>query len=354
MFRNKKLTIALSIIPQYIVVKILSAYPNFVESVYSNGIYVFVSKAFRFLFGWIPFSVGDILYTLAIIYCLRWLYKKRRLFRKTFRYWLVNVVSVISLVYFGFHLFWGMNYYRVPLHEKLELDNQYTTEELIEVTKTIIKKANHVHLQVSESDSLKVEMPYTTSEMIDMTQNGYQNLRETYAFLNPSPVSVKKSIYSIPLTYMGFSGYLNPFTNEAQVDAIIPKHRLPTTIAHEQGHQIGYAAENETNFIGFLATIHNDDVYFKYSGYTFALRHCLNEIYRRDKEQYEQIITEINPGILKNFQESYDFWSSYQNPLEPFFKNFYSYFLKANNQSKGIQSYSYVVALIVNYIEISE
>ena len=51
---------------------------------------------------------------------------------------------------------------------------------------------------------------------------------------------------------MGFSGYLNPFTNEAQVDILIPKYQLPTTASHEVAHQLGYAAENEANFIGIL------------------------------------------------------------------------------------------------------
>jgi len=37
--------------------------------------------------------------------------------------------------------------------------------------------------------------------------------------------------------------------------------------------------------------------------------------------------------------------------LEPIFKVFYSHFLKANNQTKGIESYNYVVALLVDYLK---
>lgn len=39
---------------------------------------------------------------------------------------------------------------------------------------------------------------------------------------------------------MGYGGYLNPFTNEAQVNGITPKFRLPTVSGHEVGHQLGY------------------------------------------------------------------------------------------------------------------
>jgi capsule polysaccharide export protein KpsC/LpsZ len=47
--------------------------------------------------------------------------------------------------------------------------------------------------------------------------------------LNMKNRSVKKSLLSLPLTYMGFAGYLNPFTNEAQVNDKIPMYNFPTT-----------------------------------------------------------------------------------------------------------------------------
>jgi hypothetical protein len=172
-----------------------------------------------------------------------------------------------------------------------------------------------------------------------------------YPHLEYQPQSLKKSIYSIPLTYMGFSGYLNPFTNEAQVDGLIPIYKFPTTACHEVAHQLGYAAENEANFIGSLAAIHNEDIYFKYSGYTFALRYCLVELYKRDPESYETMLRTVNKGILNNYKEVQQFWMAYENPLEPLFKTTFDNFLKANNQSAGIKSYNYVVALLVNYYE---
>ena len=46
-----------------------------------------------------------------------------------------------------------------------------------------------------------------------------------------------------------------------------------------------------------------------------------------------------------------DFWGSYENPFETFSKIFWDNFLKANNQTDGIKSYNYMVALVVNYFE---
>ena len=349
MQRNPKLYIALAIIPQLIAIKILTYFPEYIEIYYSNGLYQWLSKVFRFTFGWLPFSFGDIFYALAIVYIMRWFLKNKWRIVKDFKAWLVDVFAAISIIYFAFHVLWALNYYRQPLHKNLGLQADYTTEELVVVTKQLINKSNAIHLEISNNDSLKIELPYSKHEIISMTPLGYKNLSKSYPHLSYSAASLKTSLFSLPLTYMGFSGYLNPLTNEAHIDKLIPAYKFPTTTSHEIAHQLGYAAENEANFIGALAAISHDDIYFKYSGYTFALRHCLFEIYKRDQDLYFEIVETINKGILKNYQEVQLFWDSYQNPLEPLFKKTYDSFLIANNQKGGMQSYSYVVALLVNY-----
>ena len=349
--KNTKTIVALLLIPQYFLIKLLANYPEFVEQYYSNGLYPFISKLFRYTLGWLPFSFGDLMYTFASIYALRWLYKNRKRVRKDTKRWCVDVLATFSIIYFAFHLFWGINYYRLPLHKNLNLKHDYTTEQLVLVTEKLIEKANAFHAKIKKNDTLKVEIPYSKSEILKLAPTGYENLKQVFPHLEYHPKSIKKSLYSYPLTYMGFSGYLNPLTNEAQVDALIPVYKIPTTASHEIAHQLGYAAENEANFMGCMAAINHDDVYFNYTGYTFALRYCLNEIYNRDACLFEDMVADVNTGILKNYEEVRLFWEAHQNPIEPFFKVFYGNFLKANKQDKGMESYSYVVALLVNYFE---
>ena len=354
MLKNPKPYIAFSIIPQYLIVKLLSQYPEFIETYYSNGLYPFISKLFRYTLGWIPFSFGDVVYTLSVIYIIRWFYiNKKRITRDT-KSWFIDVFAAVSVIYFAFHLLWGMNYHRQPLHKNLNLKADYTTEQLIEVTKKLISKSNAIHFEISNNDSLKIEMPQSKNEIINDAPKGYETLKRHFPHLEYHPKSIKTSLYSLPLTYMGFSGYLNPLTNEAQVDRLIPSYKFPTTASHEIAHQLGYAAENEANFIGCLAALNHDNIYFKYSGYTFGLRHCLIEIYKRDEALYFELLETVNHGILLNYQEVQEFWDSYKNPTEPIFKSTYNTFLKANNQTDGMKSYSYVVALLVNYFETKE
>lgn len=349
MLKHKKSLIAFSIIPQILLLKLLAYFPEFVESVYSHGIYIYISKGMRFAFGWLPVSVGDILYTILSLYIIRWLIVNRKRIIKDTKHWCLDVLSAISIGYFAFHLLWAFNYYRLPLHESLNIDKDYTTEELVFLTEQLITKTNSLQLTIAKNDSVKVKMPASKAQLLKMIPDGYDELSKTFPYLAYHPRSIKKSIYSLPLTYMGFSGYLNPFTNEAQVDGLIPSYKFPTTGSHEVAHQLGYAAENEANFIGSMAAMKHPNIYFQYSGHAFALRHCLNEIYRRDPKIYETVFPKIHKGILKNYQEVRDFWDAYQNPTEPLFKSTYNKFLKVNNQADGMKSYSYIVALLVNY-----
>lgn len=335
---------------QILIISGLSKYQDWIETNYSLTFYPKISRLLRSIFGVFPFSVGDILYLILAINIIALLLKWRK--GKTNTIGVLRIaLKFASVIYFLFHFFWGLNYYRKPLHKVLEIDHTYTTAQLEKVSLLLLEKSNQLHEQITVSDTLAVKITFSTNEIFDASQMAYQGLSKEFPELTYQPVSIKKSMLSLPLTYMGFGGYLNPFTNEAQVNKLIVPYKVFTTSCHEIAHQLGFAKENEANFIGVLACIKSDDLYFKYSGYTFALRYCLAELHRRDYQKYSCIKEKINVGILKNYQENKIFWEAYENPLEPYFKQFYDQFLKVNNQEKGIESYSYVVALFVNYFD---
>ena len=305
----------------------------------------------RYSLGFIPFSLGDLLYGILIVLAISWLVRRvSQRFRQP-KVWIPDTLATLSIIYFCFHLFWGFNYYRQPLHKNLEIDNEYTTEKLISLTETLIKKSNEIHAELVENDSVKVEYDFTKNELFQITLEGYDHIQKDFPELAYKGDALKRSIYSLPLTYMGFNGYLNPLTNEAQVNTIILPYKIPTTASHEVGHQLGFAKENEANFIACLVTMNHPNIYFRYSGYTFALSYCLSELYRRDQPKAEALIEKINPGIIANYREVDNFWLKHQNPFEPIFKATYNRYLIVNNQSDGMKSYSYVVALLVNYFD---
>jgi len=338
--------ILLSIPVQYAILQILKANPSWVQEHYTEGFYNGYFNILSTFFGRLPFSLGDVVYILLIILILR---SVIRLFRRKSRFkWdtLFKTIGFAAVVYLLFHVSWGINYYKYPMHQQLEIQNDYSTQQLVNFTEELIQNTNEIHSSIT-SDSLAVEFEKPVSHYKTLVFQEFKNLSFTSNTLEQQ--NIKASLISLPLSYMGFGGYLNPFTLEAQYNAKVPGYKYPTLIAHEMGHQLGFAKENEANFIACVVNMNSNERQLKYAGFSYALRFCLNEVYRRSPDEFERLKKSINPGILKNFTQIQNFWSSYENPLEPLFKSFYGNFLKVNNQPEGIRSYSYVVALLVNY-----
>ncbi|TYP99096.1 uncharacterized protein DUF3810 [Tenacibaculum adriaticum] len=342
------LTILLPV--QVLFVYFISQHPTWVEQYYSNGFYPVISKILRILLGWLPFSFGDTLGIILLVLLIRSIYKLIKNRFKNFIPQLLNFTAILSIIYFCFYCFWGLNYFREPLANSLDLQqSKYSTKQLVETTKNVIFKLNEYQFKITQNDTLKVEVPYSTKEIYNKALDGYKTLAKTYPQLNYTQPSVKSSLVSLMQSYNGTAGYLNPLTGEAHVNDMIPKTGYPATTCHEIAHQIGWSAENDANFVGFLAAIANKDIYFKYSGYRMAFYYLISDVRKRDEELSKQLWQTVNKGISKDFRASYLHWKQFDNPIEPYLKKGYNSYLKANKQEKGIASYSYVVDLLIAY-----
>jgi len=353
---NKRHVVFALFLPiQILLLQFAGRNPGFIERYYSNGIYPTISSFFRITLGWIPFSVGDLLLAFALFIFIRFFVRLIKTRFKNFIPKIIHFTAILSILYFCFYFFWGLNYYREKLAKNLEYQQQeYTTKELQRVTERIVEKLNYYQLKITKNDTLKVENPYHQKELFKMATAGYDNLSKDFPQLKYQYNSVKNSLMSWLQTYNGTSGYLNPLTGEAHVNDRIPKTSSPTTICHEMAHQIGFAAENEANFVGFLAANYNTDLYFKYASYRMAFGYCISELRKRDKDISKELWQAVNRGIVKDFNASYQFWQAYKNPFEPIVKKGYNAYLKANKQAKGVQSYNYVVDLLISYFKISK
>lgn len=342
--------LTLLLIMQWAFIKIVAQFPEFIDQFYSYGLYRYISNILRFSLGWLPFSVGDILYILLvffIFFSLIYTIKQRNFKFKTVFF---KIGSFISVLFFLFNFNWGLNYLRPPLYKTLNIQNAaYSEQELYEFSLQLIEKINEVHFKIVQNDTLVIENSKSKSQLNKMAPLAFEKLKLKHSEFQYKNPSLKSSLLSVPLTYMGFAGYLNPFTNEAQVNSLIPKNIYPATICHEISHQIGIASESEANFVGYLASTESDDAYFNYAGYLIALKYCLNEIYFNNEQAFEVLKSQLNIGIVKDLQQQQNFWKSYQNISNKYFKAFYDQYLKANQQKDGIKSYHKMVHLLINY-----
>jgi hypothetical protein len=167
-----------------------------------------------------------------------------------------------------------------------------------------------------------------------------------FAYHSPS---VKASIFSWPGLYIGFAGYYNPFSGEAQVNVLDPVFTLPFTTCHEMGHQLGYAKENEANIAGFLAARNSPDPAVQYSVYLDMYMYAARELYLRDSNLLRPFRQELLPGVRQDIREIQQFNRRYANPFGTIVWKAYGRYLRANRQPQGIVTYSEVLAWLIAY-----
>jgi len=182
-------------------------------------------------------------------------------------------------------------------------------------------------------------MAVVSYKKLEMTNAGF-------VYLSPS---VKPSIFSYLGDYLGFTGYYNPFSGEAQVNTTVPVFIQPFTTCHEIGHQIGYAKENEANIAGYLSARTSGDPLFQYSVYFDLYLYAAGELYTRDSMLVKPIRESLNPGVRKDYTELKAFYKKYTNPLEPLIWRLYGRYLRANQQPQGLLSYNDVIAWLIAY-----
>lgn len=333
-------------------IRIFSSFPGAVERYYSTGLYPVTARLQRLLFGWIPFSIGDIFYGVLVVWlCYGLVILVRRIIKKKaggqfFFTLLLKLVFVFLIVYVVFNLFWGLNYDRKGIADQLHLDvKPYSTAELTGLVGVITDRLN----TLDSASLLRRERLASKHNLFSGAALSYAHLAAgdgRFAYLSPS---VKPSIFSYLDNYMGFGGYYNPFTGEAQVNTMLPLFSQPFTTCHEIGHQLGYAKENEANFTGFLSARSSPDPAFRYSVYFDLYLYAARELYTRDSNLVKPFRERLHPAIRTDFQELKRFNRKYENPLEPLIMRLYGRFLRANGQPQGIMTYNEVVAWLIAY-----
>jgi hypothetical protein len=339
-----------------VAIKIFSLFPDAVEKYYSNGMYLVTAKVQRFLFGWIPFSVGDVLYLAIILFLVYKLVDMIRRLRKRQadkKYWLATfrrVVLAALLVYVSFNLLWGLNYNRRGIAHQLGISRiKVTKEELLPVMQVLMKRVN----QFDSLGKINRGLIADKNFLFDGSAKSYAALANSNKkFVYASP-SIKSSLFSYLGNYLGYTGYYNPFSGEAQVNRAVPLFIQPFTTCHEIGHQLGFAKENEANFAGFLSAKSSNDPLFLYSVYFEMYSYGRPYLYLQDSTMLRQLDAQLRPGVKKDLRELKEFYIRHANPIEKVIDKLYGQYLKANEQPEGKFTYSQVIVWLIAYAKVN-
>jgi len=349
---KKQKWIWLSVVAGIILVRLAAADRPGIESYYATGFYVYFSILLRFLFGWVPFSVGDILYLVAGAWVCWKLARNtgkvftKKLTRDVFIKKTGAALMAVGAVYIVFNVFWGLNYNRRGITWQLRLPGgSYDTASVLHLQQMLLEKVNDTKSRLVRDQALYPD----NHGMFLRARQCYDQAAHVFPFLQYRGQSVKSSMYGLLGDYLGFTGYYNPFTGEAQVNTTVPRFLIPYITLHEMAHQLGYAKENEANFVGYLAAANSTDTLFQYSAYLDLFIYANREVYYFDTTAAHTAAEQLSPAVRQDILEWRNFNRKYRSRIEPLISWLYGKFLQANLQPKGLQSYDEVVAALISY-----
>lgn len=340
---------------------ILGYFPKAIENWYSTGIYRGISATLRVLTKWAPFSIGDYLYILFIISIL--IAMVRSLIRLKNEGWsrlilipmVLNLFNKILWIYIVFRLLWGLNYNRTGIEYQLKLSKKgYQTEDVIRLSNRLIDSLNACRRRLPDSLLPQPPLDY----IFRMAGIGYASVWDKHSFLNYTHRSIKPSLFTSLADWMGFTGYYNPFTGEAQVRTDVPKLVLPFVTCHEIAHQLGYASESEANMVGFLAALATGDPFFRYSAYNDLFSYAQREelyllVMDKDPVRFQQVIQfnreRMDTLVRKDRKEVRDFFQKRQHKTSATLNSLYDQYLRMNNEEAGLKSYNEVIGWLISY-----
>jgi hypothetical protein len=337
-----------------LLLRLFSLNESWVERFYAAGFYPHFAKVLRSTLGWIPFSIGDVLYLMAFVWVVRKTWKLVLLFQqkraKAYLSWVLfrKYLKLSLLIYIIFSIFWGLNYFRQGIESQLELRvKEYSVEDLFSLTVLLQQRLNSC---AEKLDSVQ-RLQYNQNPLL--FQSGittYRTAQQRYPFLQYSPSSIKSSLYTPVGHWFGFTGYYNPFTAEAQLKSDIPVFLKPFVITHEIAHQVGYAKEDEASFVAWLTCRASGDINFLYSAYFEIYRDAIFACrLTPNKELTEKIRKNIHPRVRQDVLDLQRYLLRNRNFVEPFMTGAYDHYLKLNNQPKGKATYNEVIAYVMAY-----
>jgi hypothetical protein len=257
-----------------------------------------------------------------------------------------TLFATALLLYALFNLLWGLNYNRRGIAQQLQLKGAAINhDDLLPLMQLLQEKINAL---APEARRIRPELA-SHRRLFGTAIQAYDSLAQSKPYLTYRHSSVKPSLFSYLGNYLGYTGYYNPFTGEAQVNTTVPLLLQPYTTCHEIGHQLGYARENEANFAGYLAARTSRDPAFRYSVYFDLYSYGRYYLYWQDSSSLKKLDSTLSPLVKADRDDLKRFLERHKNPVEQIIDKAYSQFLRANEQPAGKISYNEVVLWMLAY-----
>lgn len=324
---------------------------------YAVTIYKDWSMGINFLSSLLPFSLAEfIILSLPVIvvtyiaFRIVFIVKRKGKRLKTLGNSFLYSVIALGLVFFFFVTNCGINYYRYTFGEVSGLNvRDSTVQELYDLCDYLADDLNKYRENLPEDENGAAKFTYTIDEMESLCRQAFDKLNDKYPTLTAGYGESKAILFSHYMSFTNITGFIFPYTFEANVDVDIPVYTISSTACHELAHLRGYMREDEANFISYLACMESDDDMIKYSGSFLAFIKASNSLYSNNSGLYYEVCSKLSDGVVRDLENNTAYWKSFEGEVAEVSAKINDGYLKANSQSDGAKSYGRMVDLLLAY-----
>lgn len=315
-----------------------------------------LSNTVGFLPSLVKFSVGEWLLVLVLLFLLLYIgyYVRKVIISKGTRWMevyrgVMGIVAMGSMIYFCFIVLSGLNYHRDSFLSYTEYpEEKYSVAELAELCQSLADDMRRVRAELGEDTNLLVQAPDDFDYYAQHSVLSLQLLSKQYPVLERSLYSTPKPVMMSELmSRAGIEGIFCPFTLESNINVDMPGFLIPVAMTHELAHQCGFMQEDEAGFISYLACTQQDEPMFLYSGLFLAFDYSISALEKVDPDKALEIKSSLSQPVQHDMLQNEQYWGKYKGIITNVSTRVNDVYLKANNQTDGVNSYNKMVNLLL-------
>lgn len=318
--------------------------PALVEAWFSTGIYPVIQRTVTPVSNAVPFALLDLLSVAAVVAAAVALVRGLRASRRMRRLGPLLLIAgrlivAVAVGYLVFLVLWGLNYRRVPMEQRLSIDQGAPSPEA--VVQLGLMAAGQLNGLYDEAHRSEWPEPLNDSSLV----RAYGEIQQLLSDAEPAaPGRLKRTMLGPYFRWTSVDGMINPFGLEVLVNPDLLPFERPFVAAHEWAHLAGYADESEASFVGWLACLRADAA-AQYSGWLALYWQVNGEVNQTERAAIGNTLA-AGPradmtAVVERIRRSEQPW------LRDAGWRVYDQYLKANRVEDGIRSYGTVLTLIL-------
>lgn len=310
--------------------------PAWIERWYSRALYPRLQPAVTYVSSLVPFALLDVaagvlLVAGAVALARRWRASGPRHALSALFAWLLVTASV---VYLWFLVFWGFNYRRIPLEQKLAYDaSRVARGRALDVARVAVEQANALAAEAGRSPGDDRALAQALAEV--------EQLLGSRAAARPA--APKRSLLTWYFRQAAIDGMTDPFFLEVIVHPELLPFERPITLAHEWAHLAGYADESEASFVAWLTCVRATPA-ARYSGWLAAYQQLAAVLPREDRAALRAA---LSPAVAADLAAARERLAKASPRVTTAARAAYDTYLRANRIEEGIFNYDLVVRLML-------